>query len=183
MAEEIKKDVQTTEQTKDIDKEANRLQQELEVALAEKKKLKEAFDKTSSEAAELKRKEKERMSEEDKERARIEELENNHKAVILELNKTKAESVFAKKGWEETEYKSVIEALSANVAPDKMVDVATEITKLVSARESKTSELTKNSLTKDTETEIKQKTSDSVSDFKNYQEQKKPSFEKKLKFD
>jgi len=75
-----------------------KIQAELEAALAREKKLKENFDKTASEVAEYKRKEKERMSDEEKKAAEIEALKNDYKAVTLDLNKTKAESVFAKKG-------------------------------------------------------------------------------------
>lgn len=162
--------------------DVKKIQHELELALAEKKKLKESFDKTASEIAEYKRKEKERMTEEELKASEIEALKNDYKAVTLDLNKTKAEGVFAKKGWEESEYKGVIEALASNVPPEKMSDLATEITRLVEKREAKTAELTKTALTKDTDTKIKQGTKPEVSEFKAYQEQKKPSFEKKLTF-
>jgi len=157
-------------------------QAELEAALAREKKLKEIFDKTASEVAEYKRKEKERMSDEEKKAAEIEALKNDYKAVTLDLNKTKAESIFAKKGWAETEYKGVIEALASNVPPEKMSEVASEITKLVDAREAKTAELTKTSLTKDMDSTIKKDTGNTVSDFKAFQEQRKPTFDKKVKF-
>jgi hypothetical protein len=63
-----------------------------------------------------------------------------------------------------------------------MSDLATEITRLVEKREAKIAELTKTALTKDTDTKIKQGSKPEVSEFKAYQEQKKPSFEKKLTF-
>ena len=162
--------------------DATKLQAELEALKEEKEKLKKTLNDASKEAAELKRKEKERMSDEEKKAAEIEALQNDYKNMKIDLNKSKAEGVFAKKGWEETEYKPVIEALAANVPPENMSSVADEIAKLVGLREAKTAELTKTALTKDTDTKIKQGTKPEVSEFKAYQEQKKPSFEKKLTF-
>jgi len=63
-----------------------------------------------------------------------------------------------------------------------MSEVASEITKLVDAREAKTAELTKTSLTKDMDSTIKKDTGNTVSDFKAFQEQRKPTFDKKVKF-
>ena len=65
--------------------DVKKIQHELELALAEKKKLKENFDKTASEIAEYKRREKERMTEEELKASEIEALKNDYKAVTLDL--------------------------------------------------------------------------------------------------
>lgn len=185
MAEETKS-AETTATTNKVDYEgeAKRLQAELETEKAEKAKLKIASDNASKEAAEYKRKEKERMTAEEQEKAKIEEQNNHYKQIVLELSKTKAESVFAKKGWEEKEYTSVIETLAANVAPEKMAEVANAITELVGSRETKIAALTRADMVKNTDNKVKSAEKTGASDYKAYQEEKKQSTaNRELKFD
>lgn len=183
MEEQKQATTQTESPKVDYESEAKRLQAELENEKAEKNKLKIASDNASREAAEYKRKEKERMTVEEQAKATHEEQEKAYKAVIVELNKTKAESVFAKKGWDEKEYSAVITTLADNVPPDKMVSVANEIANLVKSREDKIAELTKTALVKETKADVRGGTDSKGSDEIDQYFAKKKKPDNTLKFD
>ena len=119
---------------------------------AELDKIKKANDALAKENAEHKRKERERMNEEERIKAEEEEKNQRYLELNKELAKTKVETVFAKNGLEETEYKSVMEgliALGENASHDTLTKIADSVVKLVVSREKKATELTKTSMLKD----------------------------------
>ncbi len=71
---------------------------------ADKEKLKTSFDKTASEIAELKRQNKAKMTEDEQRQAEQAEREAKYQSMQNELNEIKTSNVFAKQGFNETDY-------------------------------------------------------------------------------
>lgn len=145
-----------------------------EAESAKNKKLKGQVDDYSSQIAEHKRKDKEKLSEEERKQQEQEERDKKFADMQKELIGMKARNAFADKGFKSDEYEPILEALVDNnlISSENCQVLPEKIAELVNNRVELAKELVKNDMTANNTQHPQSTETAKDSGFKSYQNKK-----------